>query len=205
MLIPTTDIAPNPLINTITEIRIQEEEPDKKKTQTYKIKKNDTLEKIAEKYDTTWLRLFYKNKNIKHPDQLEVGTKINIPESNEKLTERDYYIEPINYAPNTKTAARTAVSGSSGWYDSLQCTGYVASRRVVGQWGDAVTWPSYAKAEGYYVGSVPVAGAIGQRGNHVVYVEKVDGDRVYISERNYDWNGSYREMWRPISYYTYIY
>ena len=82
--------------------------------------------------------------------------------------------------------------------------GYVASRRAVGAWKDAITWPSMARAEGWYVGSTPVAGAIGQRGNHVVYVERVTGDQVYISERNYDYKGSYREMWRPISYYTYI-
>jgi len=106
---------------------------------------------------------------------------------------------------NTPVTAKNATTASSGWYSPTQCTGYVASRRSVGQWKNASTWPSYARKEGYYVGPTPVAGAIGQRGNHVVYIERVEGEQVYISERNYDYNGSYREMYRPIDYYTYIY
>lgn len=107
--------------------------------------------------------------------------------------------------PTTPVATKNATSASSGWYSPTQCTGYVASRRTVGKWGNASTWPAYARRESYYVGPTPVAGAIGQRGNHVVYIERVEGDRVYISERNYDYKGSYREMYRPINYYTYIY
>ena len=42
-------------------------------------------------------------------------------------------------------------------------------------------------------------------GNHVVYIERVDGDQVYISERNYDRRGSYRETWMPANKYNYIY
>jgi surface antigen len=30
---------------------------------------------------------------------------------------------------------------------------------------------------------------------HVMWVEKVDGNRVYVSQYNYDWNGNYSEMW----------
>lgn len=107
-------------------------------------------------------------------------------------------VEPVKIAVKSLTAP-------SGWYSPYECTGYVASKRPVGQWHDAVTWPVMAKAEGYYVGSVPKVGAIGQRGNHVVFIEKLTDDQVYISERNWDYNGSYREMWRPIDYYTYIY
>lgn len=55
------------------------------------------------------------------------------------------------------------------------------------------------------MGSTPVVGAIGQQGNHVVYVEQVEADRVYISERNYDMAGGYRERWAPITDFTYIY
>lgn len=118
--------------------------------------------------------------------------------------------KPVYVPPKAQSPARGAVNqsksyASNGWYSPSQCTGYVASRRPVGQWGNAITWPSYARAEGWTVSSVPVTGAIGQRGNHVVYIEQVRGDQVYISERNWDYNGSYREMWRPISYYTYIY
>ena len=162
-----------------------------------------------------------------------IEQKIELPKEltvEEKIASDYYKCEPLRYirkdtaecgdirpeyrvserrssAKDTRTpvANKNATTASYGWYSPKQCTGYVASRRSVGQWGNASTWPSYARKEGYYVGSTPVAGAIGQRGNHVVYIERVEGDQVYISERNYDYKGSYREMYRPISYYTYIY
>lgn len=114
-------------------------------------------------------------------------------------------IKPVINAVKQASAQTNMDVAPAGWYSPTECTGYVASRRPVGKWHNAITWPSMARAEGYYVGSQPRAGAIGQRGNHVVYVERVRGNLVYISERNYDYRGSYREMWRPISYYTYIY
>lgn len=104
---------------------------------------------------------------------------------------------------STKLTQRT--TAPAGWYKPGQCTQYVWSRRSVGQWGNASSWPSMARSEGWYVGPAPKAGAIGQRANHVVYVEAVYSSTVLISERNYDFKGSYRQIERPISYFTYIY
>lgn len=55
------------------------------------------------------------------------------------------------------------------------------------------------KGKGYNSGTQPKADSIivWQRGKcgHVAYVEQVDGDRVLISESNYDGKGSYRAKW----------
>ena len=83
----------------------------------------------------------------------------------------------------------------------------MASRRPVGQWNNASQWFWQAQRDGWATGYTARVGAaaVTKSGNHVAYVERVDGDRIYISERNYDWNGSYRERWVPASNYKYIY
>lgn len=108
--------------------------------------------------------------------------------------------EPIKNASGLTTAP-------AGWYSPGQCTHYVWSQRPVGRWGNASQWYYQAQLDGWSTGVTPQAGAIGvqKRGNHVVLVERVDGDRIYISERNYDYRGSYRERWVSSSDYRYIY
>lgn len=211
LLQPKTDIplAPEP-IPIVLQIK-----PEIKK---YTVKKNDSLTKIAEKNDTTVKRIWSKNKKLKNQDQLKVGDVLVIPKKDEKLRLRRFKPMIVNIPVSSpKNAYRLASvwQGSNrggrtyapgGWFGEVgQCTNFVSSKRSVGRWGNASSWASMAKAEGWYVGAVPRVGAIGQRGNHVVYVERVKGNQVYISERNYDWQGSYREIWRPISYFTYIY
>jgi len=124
-------------------------------------------------------------------------------------TEQNTNTTPVIAKAVTTPAPHAAVSRSgsapAGWYPVNQCTWHVWTKRPVPGWHDASTWIASARAAGWYTGSVPVPGAIGAKGNHVVYVEKVEPGRVYISERNYDNNGSYREMWRPTDYYTYLY
>lgn len=175
LLLGATPLPPNPLIVTDTKIEQKIEEPEL------------TLEeKIASNYyrcdeSIHWIRA----------DNAECLLKqVNIPQNTEN---------------KPKTIGNASNKASNGWYSPTQCTGYVASRRPVGQWGNASTWIASARAEGYTISSTPIAGSIGARGNHVVFVERVEGDQVYISERNYDYRGSYREMYRPASYYTYIY
>lgn len=58
---------------------------------------------------------------------------------------------------------------------------------------------------GMATGSTPRVGAIGWKGNHVVYVEAVHGNTITISENNYDFAGSTRTIQRPADYYLYIY
>ena len=76
-------------------------------------------------------------------------------------------------------------------FDWGYCTWWVAQRRAVHWYGDAVEWYSNAQGLGYAVGSVPVPGAILVRRSsswsgygHVAYVEAVDGTRFTVSEMN---------------------
>lgn len=76
---------------------------------------------------------------------------------------------------------------SNNSYSYGYCTWYVATRRYVPPFlGNANQWPSTARAAGMSVSSSPVAGAAGvaRRGNHVVYIERVDGGTVYYTEMN---------------------
>lgn len=64
-------------------------QPKKQVKQTVvTVKSGDSLSKIAKKYDTTYLRIFYANKKISHPDIIHPGQKVRIPSKNEKLKQR---------------------------------------------------------------------------------------------------------------------
>ena len=88
----------------------------------------------------------------------------------------------------TLSYARIPLGNSSGnLYDRGWCTWYAKNRRpdLPNNLGNAITWVSRAKAQGIPTGSSPRAGAIGQRGNHVVYIERVNPDgSVYYSDMN---------------------
>ena len=115
--------------------------------------------------------------------------------------------------------------GATGYDDwglvKCQCVSYGANR-IYNQFGkfpnwrghaNAYEWISNAQNEGFIVTNTPKPGAIGvlPRGQyssygHIVYVEKVEGDRVYISQYN-EWpaKGDYSEKWADASTYQYIY
>lgn len=72
------------------------------------IKSGDSLSKIAKKYDTTYVRIFYANKKIENPDVIHPGQKVRIPEKDEKLKER-----PLPGAAQTVAPKAAATSSSS--------------------------------------------------------------------------------------------
>ena len=113
--------------------------------------------------------------------------------------ESDYYIraddatclaKPV-YVPvsrqNTPQPIKNGSKATSGWhYPYGQCTYFVSTQRSVGQWNNASEWTRQAKRDGWSTGSTPVVGAIGQKGNHVVYVIGVNSDGTFtLSEMNY--------------------
>ena len=128
--------------------------------------------------------------------------------------------EPASRAiATTKTAARggtgtmssyagSQASSTGNRYSPGYCTWYVKNMRpdLPNNLGNANTWVSRAAAQGITTGSTPKAGAVGQRGMHVVYVESVNADStVTISEMNH--KGLYVRTVRtlPANYFTYIY
>jgi LysM repeat protein len=96
-------------------------------------------------------------------------------------------IAPQNTITNVAAGFHGGGGSSSNSYSYGYCTWYVASRRYVPPFlGNANQWPGNARRAGMSVSSSPVAGAAGvaRWGNHVVYIERVDGGTVYYSEMN---------------------
>jgi surface antigen len=107
-----------------------------------------------------------------------------------------------------QTPVRGAVNSSGNGYEYHQCTWHAKNMRpdLPNNLGNAYSWVANAAAQGFATGSVPRAGAVGQQGNHVVYIERVNSDgTVYLSERNWDYNGSFRYRTAPASNFIYIY
>lgn len=219
------------MVEDQSEARIQTELPaSPPQPVKHVVAEGDTLSSIAIQYQTTWSRLYAKNTHLAHPDVISHGLELTIPAADEQLAERalptpapEPVVEqapaavkpPVKQKP-AQTQQRTirtqsaAPRGSStgNTYGYGYCTWYAKNRRMdlPNNLGNADTWVSRAAAQGLATGSEPRAGAIGQRGMHVVYVEAVNGDgTVTISEMN-------REGWNVISsrtvsssYFRYIY
>jgi len=110
----------------------------------------------------------------------------------------------------TETAVTVSYSSNSAGntYSSGYCTWYAKSKRpdLPNSLGNAQTWFSRAQSLGIPTGTEPKVGAIGQRGNHVVYVEKVNTDNtVSISEMNYHGLGVTSTRTVPAATFRYIY
>lgn len=160
------------------------------------VQSGENLTKIAEQYNITWRRLFDKNTQVADPNTLAIGEILTIPEADEQLAERplpEAVPAVMNSSPATamKTQTRsTATRGSSAGntYTPGYCTWYAKNRRpdLPNRLGNASSWVASAAAQGFATGTTPRSGAIGQQGNHVVYVESVNGDgTVTVSEMNY--------------------
>lgn len=182
----------------------------------HKVADGESLSKIAQQYEVTWQRIFYKNTQIEDPNQINPGAELIIPHSDEVLEERQIpepVIVKVTSAPkeniSTKPVtpvARTSTSGNG--YVAGYCTWYVKNRRpdLPNNLGNARTWVSRAAAQGIPTGVEPRVGAVGQRGNHVVYVESVNGDgTITISDMNY--RALYEVTTRTVSAssFSYIY
>lgn len=187
---------------------------------THTIVSGDTLTKIANIHQTTWQRLYAKNIQIANPDTINVGDTVTIPDASEPLPERAPPA-PVIVAPQptvrvSTTARRTVTpsapqargSSAGNTYAAGYCTWYAKNRRpdLPNRLGNANTWVARAAAQGIPTGSAPRAGAIGQQGMHVVYVESVNGDgTVTISEMNYKGLGVVSSRTAPASNFSYIY
>lgn len=193
------------------------------------VQPGESLSSIAITYQTTWKRLYNKNTTIVSPDVIDVSQRLIIPAADEVLLERDVpVVEPVavpqpvvhtetrtakpKAAPNparpTTPAPAPVASSSGNTYVRGYCTWYAKNRRpdLPNNLGNAISWVSRAAAQGLATGSSPRVGAIGQSGNHVVFVESVNGDgTVTVSEMNWKGWGVVSSRTASASSFNYIY
>lgn len=98
--------------------------------------------------------------------------------------------------------------GPDRWgYCTRQCVSWTAwaversGRHAPKYYGDAKNWVAAAKRDGVFITtSSPQAGDVAistaGRWGHAMYVEKVDGDRIYVSQYNRNLTGRYSTEWR---------
>lgn len=116
--------------------------------------------------------------------------------------------ERLYFLPLSKSVPQNVSFTNS--YDWGNCTAGVASWvHVPDDLGNANMWAINAKSEGYEVSDVPQVGSVGQTSagywGHVVLVEQVNGDQVYIKEMNAQGLGVVDERWATASDFVYIY
>lgn len=202
--------------------------PETPKVVTYVVQENDSLSTIAEKHQTTWMRLWQKNTQLQNQDQLSVGETLTIPNADEVLADRPPVgplaapvsgssTEAVSFTTSTPTTSYTASQsvsrpyvGEPNAYAVGWCTWWVKEKRpeIGGYWGNAgYNWISAAQASGFSTGSAPRAGAIGVKPGHVVYVESVSGSQVNISEMGWGYRANTVPNYRTVSAseFTYIY
>lgn len=170
----------------------QKAKPAKKATpRTVVVKAGDSLQSIAEKYKTTWIRIFNANPSVSDPDTINPGEKLVVPTASEKLADRySQYQAAVVAQQSTATTTYTTRSystapvNSTSYYvgNGMWCTDYVHSRRPdVAVYGNAgYNWISSAQAAGKSTGSTPHVGAVAVTNGHVAYVESVNPDGSYV-------------------------
>jgi surface antigen len=124
----------------------------------------------------------------------------------------DYGGYPAKWA----SAAQDSTVDSWGMYNR-ECVSYTAWKvyqtyGYMPYWGgvgNANEWPFDAYRAGIATGSTPQVDsvAISMSGyyGHAMWVEKISGDMIYVSQYNYNLNGEYSEMWVNGSHFIYIY
>lgn len=171
----------------------------------YTVKAGDTAPSLAAKYKSDADRILSYN-------DLEIagilpGQRIVIPDGVLPENERPGYVAPSTsyYSSSVSSVSVTSSrvgSFSGNGYAYGYCTWYAYNRRaelgkpIGGNWGNAVTWDEYARADGFSVNNSPQAGDVFQTDGgysglgHVGVVERVNADgSIYVSEMNYaGWN-----------------
>lgn len=185
-------------LTVIDEVVNGDEKPVEPVVIKHVVAKDETLSDIAKANNIEWQRIFDKNISLADPNVIEVGTELVIPAPDEQLPPRELPAPVVPVVQKTvaktksaSTTIKTTVArgtSSGNGYVAGYCTWYVKNRRpdLPNNLGNASSWISNASAQGIATGSTPVAGAVGQRNNHVVYVESVNGDgTINITDMNY--------------------
>lgn len=186
-------------------------QPPKPAPVVYSVIDGDNLTKIGTSYNVEWQRLWAKNVQLTHPDVIQIGDQITIPEPSEQLSRAIPAV--VSLPDQTPGVAPLGSYDASNTYDYGYCTWYVKSRRgasLPNMLGDAHNWYSRAASLGMAVGSTPRTGAVGTTTagslGHVVYVESVNPDgSVNISEMNYEGWGVVSRRTTSAAEFSYIY
>lgn len=183
----------------------------------HKVADGETISSLAERYQskTELITTFNDLENDQLP---RVGEYVTVPGGIHPDPAQPPQPEPTPEPsqPTQVASAGSSVSASTSSYSTPTvqygggshrfpygwCTYWAAQKRGGVPWGgNAVAWPSNARAYGYSTGSTPVAGAIYAEPwltgyGHVSYVEQVHANGSFtVSEMNY-------AGWGRVSYRT---
>lgn len=181
----------------------------------HKAKANDTLPDLVKKYGGNLDSIIAYNglgsaEDIES-DQLIIIPGGKLPETPKpiKKTPRD----PSKVRPEGSTKPSYVDNGTGHIFPWGYCTWYVATRVHVPWGGNAKNWLANARGFGAVISSTPVVGSIvvttdNARYGHVAYVERVEEDKILLSEMNYEKFGKVNNRWLNLSSKTirgYIY
>lgn len=112
-------------------------------------------------------------------------------------------VQPLEY----KLPERPPIPGNT--YYKCQCTYYAKMKRpdLPNHLGNADRWYQNLKARGWYVGDIPIKGAVVQFKDymHVAFVEDVRDGEVLVSEWNYRGPCVTTRRWVPTNSVYFIY
>jgi surface antigen len=166
----------------------------------YTVKAGDTAGTLASKYQADADRIL--SYNDLELAGVQAGQKIVIPGGILPENERPgYRAVASSYSGGVTVGGRVGSFGGNGYVRGY-CTWYAYNRRaeigkpIGGNWGNATTWATYARADGFAVDKNPRAGDVFQVSGgwgglgHVGVVERVNADgSITVSEMNYaGWN-----------------
>ncbi len=107
------------------------------------------------------------------------------------------------------TSLGDGYDGTNHIFPKGYCTYYVASKMPISFGGNAKNWLANAKASGYIVSKEPASrSAVVMTGNasrsmrlygHVAYVEKVEDDKILVSEMNYVGFNKISQRWLSVN------
>ncbi|MFA5991558.1 MAG: CHAP domain-containing protein [Candidatus Doudnabacteria bacterium] len=157
--------------------------------------------------------------SLANAEDIEAGQYIIIPGG--KITEAP---KPAQPKPKVKnpikrddsediTSQGSGYDGTGHLFPKGYCTYYVATKTKITFGGNAKNWLSNAKASGYVTGKEPAPRSVvvttdNLRYGHVAYVEKVEGNRILVSEMNFEKFNRVNQRWISIDSRTirgYIY
>jgi resuscitation-promoting factor RpfB len=117
----------------------QQVENEKPKTKIIKVKRGDSLSKIAKRNHSTYRRIFYFNKQLKDPDVIHPGQKLKIPSKHQKLNKRPLGAIVVKAEPLAVAKVSSATTSEP----------YIAPKPVVRavSYANGSTWDRLAACE----------------------------------------------------------